>query len=268
MNNEIKETSVRQIAEKKYSDARNNLILMIAFTLINLVLLVVGSESMLLFSASVPYFTVIIGIGSEIQEILMACVAIAAVILILYLLCWIFSKKHYGWMIVALILFIIDSICMCALYIFAEDISGIFDVIIHIWVLYYLIIGVKYGIQLKKMPEEAIEEISREEKDNKIFQNNIEGESTILRKADENVKHRVLLESDALGHHICYRRVKRINELVIDGYVYDDVEMLVESSHSLNAVIAGHKIQVGYDGGINSYLRIDGETVLKKKRFY
>lgn len=100
------------------------------------------------------------------------------------------------------------------------------------------------------------------------MQNYIEGETPILRKADDNVKHRVLLETDELGHHICYRRVKRINELVIDGYVYDDVEMLIENAHALNAVIAGHKIQVGFDGDINSYLRIDGETVLKKKRFY
>lgn len=154
MNNEM---SQREIIQKKYKEARNNLILMLAFTLINIVLLLVGSDSMLLFSASIPYFTVLIGIASEASEILMFCILMAAVILIIYLLCWIFSKKHYGWMVVALILFIIDSIFMCVLYLWAEDFSGVLDFVIHIWVLHYVAVGVKYGAKLKKMPEEEIE---------------------------------------------------------------------------------------------------------------
>lgn len=185
-------------------------------------------------------------------------------------MCWIFSKKHYGWMIVALTLFIMDSICMCILYLYAKEFSGILDVAIHIWVLYYLIVGVKCGVKLSKIPEQEINQelYNKEIQKDEIIQDNLINDSNYLRKAEQNVKYRVLLETEALGHHICYRRVKRVNELVIDGYVYDDVEMLIETSHALNAIIAGHKIQVGFDGGINSYLRIDGDTVMKKKRFY
>lgn len=266
MNNQTTVTTQREEVQQKYNNARSNLILMIAFTFINVVLLAVGSDVMMLFSATVPYFAVTIGVISEDSVIFIIGILIALAILSIYLLCWILSKKNYGWMIAALVLFILDSICMCVLYVLIQDFSGVLDAAIHIWVLYYLITGVKYGAKLNKLPEEEIYKENREEVD--FIQNNIVSESSVLRKADEEVKCRILLETDKLGHHICYRRVKRVNELVIDGYVYDDIEMLFESSHALNAVVDGHKIQVGYDGGRNSYLRIDGETVLKKNRFY
>ena len=53
-----------------------------------------------------------------------------------------------------MVLFVLDSLFMVRLYLSLEDFSGILDVVIHVWVLYYLVIGVKYGHQLKKMPEE------------------------------------------------------------------------------------------------------------------
>lgn len=267
MNNEV---NLREEAQTKYNTARSNLILMLAFTLINVILLVVESDVMLLFSATVPYFVVAIGVGSEISSILTGCIVVAAIIMLIYLLCWFFSKKHYGWIVVALVLFILDSIAMCALYIFTQDFSGILDVVFHVWILYYLIIGVKYGSQLKKLPEEEIttQDFPIYEKEGEKITEETVGETSYLRKADDSVKARVLLEANEFGHIICYRRVKRINELVIDGYVYDDVEMLIEGAHSLNAIVDGHKIQVGFDGGVNSYLRIDGETIAKKKRFY
>ncbi len=193
-------------------------------------------------------------------------IVIAVFILAIYLVCWIFSKKHYGWMIAALVLFIIDTAIMGVTYVFAGDTSGILDAVIHIWVLYYLIIGVKYGIKLKKLPAEDLEVET-------LTQENISEEFAgidycePLRRADEEVKHRVFVETNALGHNICYRRVKTVNELVIDGYVYDEVKMLVEIAHSLKTVIDGHIIESGYDGAY-SYIKIDGEIVEKKLRLY
>ena len=75
----------------------------------------------------------------------MVCFAIAVITVILYVLCWYMSKKRYGWMIVALVMFILDTLAMAGMYLGLGEISGILDVVIHAWVLYYLIIGVKYG---------------------------------------------------------------------------------------------------------------------------
>ena len=148
--------SKRGIALQKYASARSNLLLMLIFTVVNIVLLVAGGDVMLLFSATVPYYSVIMAMFDETGLLLLPLLAVAAVSLAGYLICWIFSKKHFGWMIAALVMFIIDTLCMVGFYALGGDIAdGIFDVLIHIWVLYYLIIGVKYGAQLRKLPEEV-----------------------------------------------------------------------------------------------------------------
>lgn len=261
----------RMTALKKYNVARGNLLLMVGLTAINVILAAVGSEYMMLFSATVPYFTAILGTITEFGLPLVGCVISALVMIAVYFICWIFSKKHYGWMITALVLFSLDTLVLVLLYLLAMEVSGIVDAAIHIWVLYYLIIGVSNGAKLKVLPEDEITNAEEIEVDSIVPETNLESENSntpTLRVADTGVKSRVLLEANALGRHICYRRVKRINELVIDGYVYDDVEMLVESAHALNAIIDGHRFQVGYDGSAHSYLRVDGETVARKLRLF
>lgn len=257
--------SKRTIAQNKYNRARSTLGLMLLLTLANLVLFAIGSDRMMLFSVTVPYYAVVVGLLSEIPPLMTAGIVLSAVSMLAYLLCWLLSKKHCGWMIAALVLFTLDTLCLAGLYLLIRDASGILDFAIHIWMLSYLAIGVKSGLQLKNLPEEeAAPPVSDPEPTMEAAAVN----STPLRFAERDVKFRVLLESNTLGHRICYRRVKRVNELVVDGYVYDQVEMLFETAHTLTAVIDGRTIQVGYDGRSNSFLRIDGEAVAKKLRIY
>lgn len=248
--------SQRQIAQEKYKAARSNLIAMITFTLLNILLLFTGSNVMMLFSATVPYYAVIVGQVFENDTVLDVCLVFALVCILLYFLCWIFSKKHYGWMIAALMFFIMDTLTMVGFMLLAQAMSGILDVVFHVWVLYYLIIGVKYGHQLTTLPEEAKETASAQ-----VIN------TAPLRLADPDVKHRVLMETEAAGCRICYRRVKRVNELVINGHVYAELEMLVEPAHELSAQFNGHLIQAGYDG-TSSYICIDGNQIVKKLRLY
>ncbi len=256
--------NTKENALRQYGVARSNLLLMIILTAVNVVLAAFGSETMLLFSATVPYFVAVFGFVSEIGALAVAGVVIAAVILAVYLVCWIFSKKHYGWMIAALVLFVIDTLAMILIYITVGDFSGILDIVIHIWVLYYLVVGITYGHKLKNLtPEEEaeFEQLQAVEAQEPLQ----EGNSSPLRSADSADKFRVLAEVSFNGYDICYRRVKRVNELVVNGYVYDDVEMLVEAPHELTARVNGHIIKAGYDGGF-SYILVDGEKVKKKLR--
>ncbi len=265
MQNNQRPKNKKEFALQQVKMARSNLLLMIALTVVNIILLATGADTMLLFSATVPYYVAAFGIFSEISQLIVAGLVIAAVILVLYLLCWIFSKKHYGWMIAALVFFILDSIAMIGLYILAEDFSGILDLVIHIWVLYYLIIGVRYGYKLKNIPPEEVVEYEQAEQQT-IPSTDAQGNSVALRVVQNDVKNKILIDGEYLGHYICYRRVGRVNELVIDGYVYDELEILVETAHALEATIDGHNIQVGFDGAMHSYIRIDSERVAKKLR--
>ena len=90
--------------------------------------------------------------------------------------------------------------------------------------------------------------------------------SAVLRMADMDVKAKILLETEKDGFVITYRRVKRVNELVINGIVYDEKKGIIEFEHNLSAVIDGHKIEAGYDEDSYSYIIFDGERIAEKLR--
>lgn len=261
-----------------YEIARKNLLIMLVLTIVNVVLVAVNSGVIMLFSATIPYFALSYGMyiaaHSYSSTMLYLSIVLAVILIILYLICYLMSKKHYGWLIFATVMFVLDTLAMIGLYISVGEVSSILDIIIHILVLYYLISGSINGYKLSHLPQEEQSMFSNvddarfyamENNDDAISINDNE---TSLYKADMNVKYRVLLESNVYGHEIVYRRIKRTNELVVDGYVYDTYQALAEKAHCLNAKVDGHLIQVGYNGIISSYLKVDGQTVLKKIRWY
>ncbi len=260
----LKNNCSYKYAEQKYNGARSNLLLMVIFTLINIVIFIVGSDTMFLFSATIPYIATILGTMFVETSLMAIFFAIATVSIVMYFLCWFLSKKHFAWMIVSLILFIIDTLAMIGLYVSIQDFTGIFDVLMHIWILYYLITGVCYGHKLKNMPEDA-------SSTDTLDQNAIEEESdtSALYAAEVHGKARVLLEIETNGHHICYRRLNHTNELVIDGYVYDKFEGILEPSHVLSAKLGGHLYEAGMDSIRScSFIRVDGEIIKRKIRLW
>lgn len=91
--------------------------------------------------------------------------------------------------------------------------------------------------------------------------------SVPLRREDGGVKHRVLLEADVDGYKICYRRVKTVNELAVNGQVYDEMKAFIEFAHKLVAFVDEHEIEAGYDEDSYSYIKFDGKIVKEKKRY-
>lgn len=91
--------------------------------------------------------------------------------------------------------------------------------------------------------------------------------SPVLRMADESVKCRILLEARAEGYHICYRRVKSVNELVVNGRVYDEKAGVIEFAHKLSAMVDGHRIEAGLDTGGYSFIILDGNLLKHKRRW-
>ena len=146
--------SERAQLEQKYKSSRVNLLLVIILTLANVILLIAGSDTMMLFSASIPFYAVAFPVVWEMPELFAVGLIIAFVSLLLYFLCWLLSKKRSGWLVVALVLFVMDTLAMSGLYLLIEDASGILDVAIHILVLVYLIQGISASAKLKKLPPE------------------------------------------------------------------------------------------------------------------
>lgn len=88
-----------------------------------------------------------------------------------------------------------------------------------------------------------------------------------LRRANMGIKCKILLETTVEDYHVCYRRVKATNELIVDGVVYDEMTAVLEFSHDLSATVAGHEIHGGFDEiASESYMVFDGKEVARKRR--
>lgn len=90
--------------------------------------------------------------------------------------------------------------------------------------------------------------------------------SSMLRHADFAEKNKILSEASAEGYTICYRRVRSVNELVINGKVYDEKKGVIEFEHKLCAILDGHSIEAGTDENGYSYIMFDGEIIEYKRR--
>ncbi len=164
--------------ETQYNSARYNLYLAILFTAINLVLVLIQSDSYFLFSAIIPYYIITMAMflcGKMPAEyydptyeyefydntIFIIAVIVAVAITLAYLLCAVFSrKKRVGWIIAATALFAIDTVALFWLYGIALDM--LLDYLFHAWILYYLIAGLAAHYKLKKLPPETDEPASTE----------------------------------------------------------------------------------------------------------
>lgn len=158
--------SPRAVLENKYKVARINLLIAILFTLINIVMVFFGDGTYFLFSISVPYILALWGalwcgkLPAEWYEgetdiefldpsVMVVMLVVAAIILALYFLCFFMSKKNKsGWFVFALVMFSIDTVAMIALLGIG---NSIVDLIFHIFVIVYLVMGIRVPNKLQEL---------------------------------------------------------------------------------------------------------------------
>lgn len=268
-NNNV-QLSQHEILRNKYNSSRANLMIAIIFTLVNIGLALCGGDSYFLFSIYVPYiiaFTGLLLTGNLAKDfytdefanlepfpngVLAVALGIAAVILIVYLLCYLFSSKNrVGWVIAGLVFVSADTVAMLFINGIIPDV--IVDIAFHVWLIISLSSGIRAHFKLKNLPEEEIYVAPALE------------ESAPLRMADLDAKAKILAEAEQDGFAVVYRRVGKVNELVVNGNVYDQYEAVIENVHNLVAHIGGRTIEAGYDG-FRSFIKIDGEVIVKKTR--
>lgn len=291
--------SPQTVAMGKYNIARSNLLFAVIVTLVNIVLIACNSGIYFLFSVYIPYFTALIGamfhyypdevadlIGTEITPdaatvFFVVCLVVAVLLLVPYLLCWIFSKRHHGWMIAALVLFSLDSLWLIVNF----DISLIMDILFHAYVLYFLISGVRNGIQVKKAsagmdgyassvppiqftPDGTPVALDEAPAEGETARTAVE-DSPVLRTASEAAgqKVKVYAETTRDGHKITYRRVgKDTEELVVDGQVYAEMSRPRTKIASMSATVAGMYVEAGVCQG-NNMIVVDGIVVASTVRW-
>ena len=120
---------------------------------------------------------------------------------------------------------------------------------------------ITYGLVSSKQKEKEIEKHTKKAKRRESG-----ADDKPVRRADRSVKVRILLEVRVEEYEICYRRVKSVNELVINGIVYDEKKGIIEHSHNLSAIVNGHRIDAGFDGMSQSYIKLDGVMIANQLR--
>ena len=274
--------------ERSLKSARSTLLGVIAFTVVNMVLALTASDSYFLFSAVVPYVLTLWGAifcglypaeyyqgeGAYVQifdkPVFAVFLVLALLVLALFFVSWLLSKKHSGWLIAALVFFVLDTVAMFA--ILGLQFNTVLDIVFHIWVIFSLSMGIRASVKMKQTPPVTaasfetvpVEEAGEEAAD--ALQT--PSDSRALRAADMGARARVFVETETAGHAVVYRRVKHTNELVIDGMVYDEYEAVMEMPHTLVAYRDGHRFEACFDGGGHVIIRVDGQEAAKKRRFW
>ena len=157
----------RQQLENRYKTGRYNLLVVVIITLFNLVLAFLGAEKYYVFSAAIPHYLVINALFAcgkmpdswydypkeeyifEGMSTLITATVIAALILAVFFVLYLLSKKHVGFLIAALVLFIVDTVAMFLLM----GIEGmLLDIVLHGLVIFYLISAITAVYKLRRMP--------------------------------------------------------------------------------------------------------------------
>lgn len=172
------ELPLRAQLERRFVNARFSLLLIVAFTVINLLMCVGQSGAYWLFSANIPYLLTDIGMyfggiyqnptenmlesgfGLFGQGFFVLMIAIAVVLVAAYFVCWLLSgaARGLGWMIAATVLFALDTVVMVVMPLIGlADMPAQFaiDLALHAYMLYALIDGALARHRLDTLPADA-----------------------------------------------------------------------------------------------------------------
>ena len=269
VNKQTVDKNSREYLTQKRNSGRSTLLTILIFTVINIVMLVVQADYYFLFSASVPYYLTLFGMIFDefvVGTYTTSALVIAAVILGLFLLCWIFSKKRRGWLIAALVMFIIDTVLVIVDAIGFMEISYLMDIAFHIWLIVELILGIRVGkeaIAEMNAPAEAVE-------DTAFFDASIDEKpnTPCLGEPQSERKYRLIVQAQHGGRTIEVRRSYGLTELVIDGRLYGVWEGRSESAYESVARVDGHEIATRFLPTGKQTIEVDGEMIAKKQRLF
>ena len=129
--------------QRVYQSARYAIIFLVALTALNIIMSAAGSNRYFVSSVFLSYFMV-----SNISDKVLG-VAVAAAILAPYVLAFFLSKKKPAWMIVALVLFVLDTLFVIFTMFLLHQAgkspwSMLLDLALHAFVIFELVMGVKY----------------------------------------------------------------------------------------------------------------------------
>ena len=260
MKNKISYKSLEQSCTNDYIRAMKWLFLVAVGCLLSFANVFTGRSKLYSYAAAIPFLALSYGLECTNPGQKYACFAIAALCPLFYLLCAGFCLRRLRWLIAGTVFFLLDTVCYALVFWSPTSIPDLaIGIILRVIFLYYMFRGIVAMLRLVRARLNGEHKTSVED-------DRFARDSRPLRIAELEESFRTLLEDRQLGHTISYRKSRSLYQLVIDGYIYDEIKTLSSNAHTLTAVLDGHTIMVGYDGDDRSFLSIDGETIKRKFR--
>jgi len=184
------------MADKKqqiliFEKSRNNLLLVIAFTVVNLVLIYFEAKVNFLFSATIPQF--VLNVGKTLTDttddsiFLIIGLIIAFIAVLSYFIFWLLARRARVLILIALIFFGIDSLLLIYLVLNAEfDFSVLLECAFHVWILYYLFTGVKAWYNLRGVSTEVYNTLLQEIKSANLIRPDASGPAVSNKEIEDN----------------------------------------------------------------------------------
>lgn len=151
--------------QRRIQAARGNLILVIIFTIANIMSYWFQFGFMMPFSAFIPFtifdFSYYFSVELNDPNLFIGGIILASGVILLYIMGYVLSKKKPEWLTFMLVMYVFDTVVMLYLFIgiFAFNSTMILDILFHIWVLYYFTNGV-LAVNKLKASRQDIEEQS------------------------------------------------------------------------------------------------------------
>lgn len=140
--------------ESQYNSGRSNLLLMLILTGVNIVLVLAEADLMFLFTAMLPYAATLLapygGLLGIIDEV--PCIIAYAVLpVVAWLACWLLSKNNRIWMVIATVLFALDSVYLVSFIMeYGFETSLLLNIVFHVYLLFVFIRACIAGNKLAK----------------------------------------------------------------------------------------------------------------------
>ncbi len=139
--------------------ARRNLLVMVVLTTFTMIMSSYYRGFPVVLSAFVPQFALQIGIlfhsEAAIDWYLIASLSYALCLLLSYYACYILSKKQASWLLPAFALFAFDTIMLGMFVRTGLNTASILNLIFHLWVLYYLALGIMSYFNLRQLVKKS-----------------------------------------------------------------------------------------------------------------
>lgn len=260
--------------------AKSTIIFVAVLTVFNTILITVNSNTIFAFSVYIPQFITFafseLAIEEGTKSFFYIGVALSLFISLVYVAIWLGAKKKDSLIILALVLFSVDTAFLLYDAVIYREAYFIIDLLFHGWIIFELSMGVYSYFKLKKLPVE--DDFMQQNSYYADYYNSYphnefthmpgdtyeRTDSTPIRISEN--KGRKIMAVEYNGMNVEVRRSMGLTELIVNGKVYAEQKGIIETEYTLSARVSGVEFSTTMTIQAVMFLFADGRQIAKKIR--